>query len=63
MLRILHNFVAEKDGAISAFAVIGISPPSHNGYLEYGNNEDGNYMLKGLLECCGTVNISMPESH
>ena len=51
----LRGFVAEKEGVISAFATIGISPHSHNGYFDYGINQDYGYMLKDLLECCGTV--------
>jgi hypothetical protein len=51
----LKGFVAEIDGVISAFATIGISTESQNGYLEYGMNKDCGYMLKGLLECCGAV--------
>jgi hypothetical protein len=51
----LRGFIAEKDGVISAFATIGISPHSHNDYFDYGINYDCGYMLKSLLECCGTI--------
>jgi hypothetical protein len=42
----LRGCVAEKNGVISAFATVGISPQSYNGYLDYGCNQECDYMLK-----------------
>jgi hypothetical protein len=51
----LSGFVAEKNGVISAFATVGISPQSHNGYMDYGFIHDCDFMLEGLIECCGII--------
>jgi hypothetical protein len=48
----LQGFIAEKAGVITAFATIGISPQTHNGYLDYGHDQDCDHLLKPLLERC-----------
>ncbi len=51
----LSGFAAEKDGVVSAFATVGISTQSRNGYLDYGFEQGCSHMLKELLACCGTM--------
>jgi hypothetical protein len=51
----ISGFVAEKNGIISAFATVGVSPQSHNGYVDYGFIHDCDYMLEGLMESCGNI--------
>ncbi len=49
------GFVALNNGVISAFATVGISPQSLNGYFDYGFIPDGEYMLEDLVNCCTDV--------
>jgi hypothetical protein len=48
----MSGFIAERDGVICAFATVGLSPASHNGYIDYGCDSDCEFMLPVLFEQC-----------
>lgn len=49
----MSGVVAELDGVICAFATVGLSPASHNGYIDYGCDAGSEFMLPVLFEQCG----------
>jgi hypothetical protein len=51
----MSGFVAVINGVIRASATVGISSDSHNGFIDFGFIQDGDFMLRGLIECCAVI--------
>lgn len=49
---VTKGYAAFVDGEIEAFATVGISPATGNGYLEYGCSEGGQSLLASVIAEC-----------
>jgi hypothetical protein len=49
---VTKGYAAFVDGKIEAFATVGISPATGNGYLEYGCSEEGRRLLDAVIAEC-----------